>query len=120
MDQKYTNDYQFGKKYLRNEQYSRYECVEIVGIPDSTDEKKVCKLIEKVTGKCKSRRPIIVSPAIRKQKNKIIVKFSRRKDVENVLRNKNKNKNFNPRSVDSSFKTRHNFFQRLLSSCSNI
>ena len=37
------------KQYWRNEQYSRRECVEIVRIPDSTNEIKVCKLIGKVT-----------------------------------------------------------------------
>ena len=33
-----------------NEQYSRRECLEIVGIPDSTNKIKVCELIGKVTG----------------------------------------------------------------------
>ena len=33
-----------------NEQYSRCECLEIVGIPDSTNKIKVCELIGKVTG----------------------------------------------------------------------
>ena len=39
-----------GQKCWRNEQYYRRECVEIVGIPDSTNETNVCELIEKVTG----------------------------------------------------------------------
>ena len=34
----------------RNEQYSRCECVEIMGVPDSTNEKKARELIGKVTG----------------------------------------------------------------------
>ena len=38
------------KQCWRNEQYSQRECVEIVGILDSTNETKVCELIEKVTG----------------------------------------------------------------------
>ena len=38
------------KQCWRNEQYSRRECVEIMGIPDSTDETKVSELIEMVTG----------------------------------------------------------------------
>ena len=37
------------KKYWRNEQYSRRECVEIVGIHDSINEIKVCEFIGKVT-----------------------------------------------------------------------
>ena len=41
--------------------------------------------------KCKSR--------LQKEK-KIIVKFSRRKDTERALQNKNKNNNVNPRSLD--------------------
>ena len=38
------------KQCWRNKQYSQRECVEIVGILDSTNETKVCELIEKVTG----------------------------------------------------------------------
>ena len=38
------------KQRWRNEQYSQRECVEIVGILDSTNEIKVCELIGKVTG----------------------------------------------------------------------
>ena len=34
----------------RNKQYSRRECIEIVGIPDTTNETKVCELIEMATG----------------------------------------------------------------------
>ena len=34
----------------RNKQYSWCECVEIVRIPDSTNETKICELIGKVTG----------------------------------------------------------------------
>ena len=50
--------------------------------------------------KCKSRLPRIVSPATLRQKNKIIVKLSRQNDAECFLRNKNKNKNLHPRSID--------------------
>ena len=38
------------KQCSRNEQYLWRECVEIVGILDSTNEAKVCELIGKVTG----------------------------------------------------------------------
>ena len=38
------------KQCSRNEQYSRRECIDIVGIPDSTNEIKACELIGKVTG----------------------------------------------------------------------
>ena len=50
--------------------------------------------------KCLSRLPRIVSPITLRQKKKIIVKFSIRKDAKSALCNKNKNKNFNPRSID--------------------
>ena len=84
-----------------NEQYSRRECLEIVGIPDSTNKIKVCELIGKVTG-INVNQDCLESchPLPSDKKNKIIVKFSRRKDAENVLRNKNESENFNSRSID--------------------
>ena len=83
------------KQCSRNEQYSRRECIDIVGIPDSTNEIKACELIGKVTG-INVNQDCLESchPLPSDKKNKIIVKFSRRKDSESVLRNKNKNKNF--------------------------
>ena len=89
------------KQCWRNEQYSRRECVEIVGIPDSTNEIKVCELIGMVTG-INVNQDCLESchPLPLEKRNKIIVKFSRRKDAERVLRNKNKNKNSDPRSID--------------------
>ena len=89
------------KQSWRNEQYSRCEFVEIVGIPDSTNEIKICELIGKVTGINVNQGSLqSCHPLPSDKKNKITVKFSRRKDAESVLRNKNKNKNFNPRSID--------------------
>ena len=89
------------KQYWRNEQYSRRECVEIVRIPDSTNEIKVCKLIGKVTDINVNQDCLESShPLPSSKKIKIILKFSKRKDTESVLRNKNKNKRFNPRSID--------------------
>ena len=38
------------KQCWGNEQFSRRECVEILRIPDSTSEIKVCEMIEKITG----------------------------------------------------------------------
>ena len=38
------------KQCWGNEPYFWHECLEIVRIPDSTNETKVCELIEKVTG----------------------------------------------------------------------
>ena len=80
-------------------------CLEIVRIDDSTNETKVCILIEKVTGinlnqDCLECYHLLLSD----KKNKIIVKFSRQKDAESVLQNKHKNKIFNPRSIDTDSK----------------
>ena len=87
------------KQWWRNEQCSWCDCVEIVGISDSTNETKVCELIGKVTG-INVNQDCLESchPLPWDKKNKIIVKFSRRKDAESVLQNKNKN--FNPQSID--------------------
>ena len=91
------------KQCWRNEQYSRRECVEIVGIRDSKNKTKLCELIEKVASinvnrVClELRHPL---PSYKKN-HKIIVKFSRRKDPESLLRNKNNDKNFNIRSIDT-------------------
>ena len=90
------------KQCWRNKQYSRRECVEIVEIPDSTNE--MWTDWKGYWYKCKSRLPRIVSPATLREKNKIIVIFSRRKDAESVLWNKNKNKNFNPQNIDTDSK----------------
>ena len=89
------------KQCWRNEQDSRREYVEIVGIPDSTNEIKGCELIGKVTG-INVNQDCLESchPLPSDQKKQIIVKFARRRDAESVLQNKNKNKNFNPRSID--------------------
>ena len=72
-------------------------------IPDSTKETKVCELIEKVTvvnvhQNCLELCHLLPSA---KKNNKIIAKFSRSKDAESVLWNKNKNEKFNPRSIDN-------------------
>ena len=64
-----------------------------MGILHLSNKTRVCELIEKVTsvnvnqdcwGSC--------HPLTSDKKNKIIFKFSRRKDAESVLRNKNKKK----------------------------
>ena len=92
------------KQCSRNEQYSRRECIDIVGIPDSTNEIKACELIGKVTG-INVNQDCLESchPLPSDKKNKIIVKFSRRKDSESVLRNKNKNKNFKMKIYKTSW-----------------
>ena len=72
----------------KNEQYTRRECIEVVGIPDTTNETKVCDLIEVATS-------ISITPDSLEANDKVIIKFSRRKDAEMVLSKKNKAKGFN-------------------------
>ena len=85
----------------RNEQYSRRECIEIVGIVDITNDTKVCELIETATGI--SITPDSLEACHRlptDQNDKLIIKFSRRKYDKMVLskkkKNKSKAKGFNP------------------------
>ena len=69
----------------KNEQYSRREYIEIVGIPDTADT-KACELIETATGI--SITPDSLEACHRlpsDQNDKLIIKFSRRKDAEMVL-----------------------------------
>ena len=82
----------------KNEQYTPRECIEVVGIPDTTNETKVCDLIEVATS-------ISITPDSLEANDKLIIKFSRRKDAEMVLskkqtkKQKNKSKGFNHCSV---------------------
>ena len=66
-----------------NAQYSRRECLEVVGIPRSVDdnalEEKVIQVFEKVG--CN----IEACHGITKKNGRVIVKFSGRKDCQNVL-----------------------------------
>ena len=75
----------------RNEQYSRRECIEIVGIVDITNDTKVCELIETGTGI--SITPDSLEACHRlptDQNDKLIIKFSRRKYDKVVLSKKKK------------------------------
>ena len=65
----------------KNEQYTRRECIEVVGIPDTTNETKVCDLTEMATS-------ISITPDSLEANDKLIIKFSRRKDAEMVLSKK--------------------------------
>ena len=71
-----------------NAQYSRRECLETVGIPRSVDdnslEEKVIQVFEKVG--CNIDSTSIESyHRITKRNDRVIVKFSRRKDCQQVL-----------------------------------
>ena len=73
---------------MANAQYSRRECLEIVGIPHSVDnsslEEKVTQVFEKVGCNIDSSN-IGACHRITKRYDRVIVKFSRRKDCQEVL-----------------------------------
>ena len=71
-----------------NAQYSRRECLEVVGIPRSVDdnilEEKVIQVFKKVGCKINSSN-IEACHRITKKNDRVKVKFSRRKDCQRVL-----------------------------------
>ena len=71
-----------------NAQYSRRECLELVGVPGSVSdgdlEEKVLKIFEKVGCPVEGNN-IEACHRISKKNERIIVKFSRRKDCQNVF-----------------------------------
>jgi len=78
------------KQVWKNAQYSRRQCVEIVGLPEDSTEATVCKLFQKVGAKIDSKKLEACHPLPSDDKNKLIVKFASRKDAELVLKNKSK------------------------------
>ena len=64
----------------KNAQYSRRECVEVVGLPSSIEDKDleptVCRVLQHI------------GVGITGESDRTIIKFSRRKDCENVMRKK--------------------------------
>ena len=84
------------------EQYSRRECLEVVGIPSSVKikdlEGKVCSVFNR-TGVAVNPDDIDACHRLCNDK-KTIVKFSKRKLCQKVLREKKKLKNVNPSEFD--------------------
>lgn len=74
----------------KNKQDSRRECLEIVGMPENTSQDKVCEIFDKIGAKLSPENLEACHPIKSCDKNKIIVKFSRRKDCQLVLENKRK------------------------------
>ena len=74
-----------------NAQYSRGECLELVGVPHSVSdgdlEEKVLRIIDKVGCPIKGNN-IEACHRMSKKTGRIIVKFSRQKDCQNVLNEK--------------------------------
>ena len=71
-----------------NTQYSRRECLEVVGIPDSVQnnelEDKVLTIFKKI-GSEVSPRDIEACHRLKKDSGRVTVKFSRRKDCEQIM-----------------------------------
>ena len=90
-----------------NEQYSRRECLEISGIPDGTEDQKLEETVLNVFQKI----DVPVQPEnveachwlkSRNGQKKVIIKFSKRKDVERVRNAKRKLKTTNLKSLNIS------------------
>ena len=89
-----------GRRCYANEQYSRRECLEISGIPESVAnnglESNVLKILEEIDVPINPtfvedchRLPSKGSPV------KVIIKLNRRTDIRRILLNKNILKNLN-------------------------
>ena len=76
------------RQYWKIAQYSRRECVEVMGLPLSIEGKDlgptVCRVLQHV-GVGMTREGIEACHRLNKQSDRTIVKFSRRKDCEHVM-----------------------------------
>ena len=81
------------KQCWKNEQYSRRECIEIDGLSETTTDAEVCTFFTKIGVSVSPDNIEACHPLKSNDKNKIIVKFSKRKDCQAVLNNKKKLKN---------------------------
>ena len=75
-------------QYWANAQHSRRECLEVVGIPDSVQnnklEDRVLTIFKKI-GSEVSPRDIEACHRLRKNNARVIVKYSRCKDCEQIM-----------------------------------
>ena len=64
----------------KNEQYSWQECIKTIGIPDNTNESKVCELIKTTTGISATLDSLDAFHRFPSNQNdSIIIKFSKQK-----------------------------------------
>ena len=84
---------QLEKQCWTNEQYSCRECIQVVGLPDSTTDNELCSVFKKIGVNVSVNNIEACHPLMSDSKNKIIVKFSKRKVCQVVLENKKKLKN---------------------------
>ena len=91
-----------------NAQYSRRECIEIAGIPDSVSnndlEDKVCEIFQAIDVNVKPRH--IHACHRLKNSDRSIIKFISRKNCINVLKNRKKLENINKSSLGFSKHTK--------------
>ena len=81
----------FERQCWKTEQYSRRECIEIVRNPDTTNETKVCDLIEMAAGISITLESLNACHYLPSNQNDIlIIKFLRKTDAEMVLSKKAK------------------------------
>ena len=94
------------RKCAANEQYSRRECLEISGIPESIPnnnlEETVLKIISETGVSVNSRDVEACYRLNQKAKpKKVIIKLSKRKDGARVMKNKKKLKSMKPQNIGS-------------------
>jgi len=84
------------KELYASQQYSRRECVEIVGIDkeikDDDIEEKICEILEQINVDVDAEADIQACHRVRK-KGTVIVKFTNRKTVGAIFKNKSALKN---------------------------
>ena len=93
----------------KNTQYSRRECVEVVGLPSSIEDKDleptVCRVVQHI-GVGITREGIEACYRLNKQSGRTIVTFSRRKYCEHVMRKKSESKKLKPSELNLRNRTK--------------
>ena len=92
------------RKSAASEQYSRQECLEISGIPDSISNYNLEETLLKTfseTGVTVDSRDVEACHRLNQPANpkEVIVKLSKRKDVARVMKNKKKLKSMKPQNT---------------------
>ena len=77
---------QLEKQCWRNEQYSRRECIEVVGLSDSTADNEVCSVFKKIGVDVSVDNIEACHPLKSDNKNKSIVNFSKGRIAKRCLK----------------------------------
>ena len=91
------------RQWWKNTQHSRRECAEVVGLPSSIEntefEPTVFRMFQHIgvdiTGKGSRQKS-----GMKKQSDRAIFKFSRRKDCEHIMRRKSELRKLKPSDLD--------------------